>query len=97
MTPTVKPPRWVSFKSVRALADKQTMVVQMVAFSEPAWQLPRYLEAMSDAGFREERICAADDKSAGRVWRSVPGRKWYANQMGQTSGSQEVVLFHRVR
>lgn len=84
-----------SFKSVHALADKGTTVVQMIAFSEPAWQLPRYLDAMSEAGFREEQVCAANDESAGRVWRSVPGRKWYANRMGQTSGSQEVVLFHK--
>lgn len=84
-----------SFKSVHAISDADTTVVQMVAFSQPEWQLPRYLEAMAAAGFKEEQICSSFDESGGRVWRSVPGRKWYANRMGKTSGSQEVVLFHR--
>jgi hypothetical protein len=30
-----------TMSSVTALADSRTVVVQMVAFSEPAWQLPR--------------------------------------------------------
>jgi hypothetical protein len=84
-----------SFKSIHAISDLETTVVQMIAFSEPEWQLPRYLDAMSEAGFKEEHICASEDESGGRVWRSVPGRKWYANRMGKTSGSHEVVLFHK--
>jgi hypothetical protein len=50
---------------------------------------------MSDAGFVEIRMSISPEKSDGRVWRSVPGRKWYASQMGVTGGSQEVVLFHK--
>ena len=38
-----------TMSSVAALADKRTLVVQMVAFSEPKWQLPRYLETMEEA------------------------------------------------
>jgi hypothetical protein len=84
-----------SFRSIHAIADSNTVVVQMLAFSEPDWQLPRYLEAMAEAGFKENHICDPSESSGGRVWRSVPSRKWYANRMGQTSGSQEVVLFHK--
>jgi hypothetical protein len=87
----------LAFKSIYTLADKSTTVVQMVAFSEPDWQLPRYLEAMSEAGFREEKMSISSSDSEGRVWRSVPGRKWYASQMGATGGSREVVLFHKKR
>ena len=87
----------LAFRSIQALVDNTTMVVQMVAFSEPEWQLPRYLDAMSEAGFKEERMSICSSDSEGRMWRSVPGRKWYASQMGATGGSREVVLFHKKR
>lgn len=86
-----------AFRSVHEIASSKTMVVQMVAFSDPGTQLPRYLTAMSEAGFVEERISVVSDSPDGRTWRSVPGRKWYASMMGATGGSQEVVLFHRKR
>src|SRR5258707_12070172 len=35
-----------SMSSVAALADAYTVVVQMIAFSDPKSQLPRYLEVM---------------------------------------------------
>jgi hypothetical protein len=84
-----------AFRSVHKIASNETRVVQMVAFSNPELQLPRYLAAMSEAGFTEESISGASDSPDGRVWRNVPGRKWYASMMGATGGSQEVVLFHR--
>ena len=31
----------------------------------------------------------------GRLWRSVPGRRWYSDQRSETPASQEVVLIHR--
>jgi hypothetical protein len=39
-----------TMSSVAELADKRTVIVQMVAFSEPRWQLPRYLEMMEERG-----------------------------------------------
>lgn len=87
----------LAFRSIQMLVDDTTMVVQMVAFSKPEWQLPIYLEAMSEAGFEEERMSICSSDSEGRMWRSVPGRKWYASQMGATGGSREVVLFHKKR
>lgn len=86
-----------AFRSVHEIASRNAMVVQMVAFSNPEAQLPRYLAAMTEAGFAEEKIAIAADSADGRVWRTVPGRKWYASMMGTTGGSQEVVLFHRKR
>src|SRR6202011_3107871 len=38
-----------SMSSVAALADEDTIVVQMVAFSDVSWQLRRYLETMEEA------------------------------------------------
>ena len=84
-----------AFHSVHEMARPDTLVVQMVAFSEPDWQLPRYLDAMSQAGFAEHQLLVSTEDPDGRMWRSVPGRKWYATQMGLTGGSREVVLFHR--
>lgn len=84
-----------SMSSVAALADAQTVVVQMVGFSEPTWQLPRYLEAMDEVGLQEVFLPALRGERDGRLWRSVPGRRWYSDQRGATPGSQEVVLVHR--
>lgn len=86
-----------SLQSVAALCTHETTVVQVVAFSEPSWQLPRYLAVVDDVGLQECYLSQAQDAPDGRLWRSVPNRKWYADQRGETNGSQEVVLFHRLR
>jgi hypothetical protein len=87
-----------SLDAVAAICDEHTIGVQVVAFSEPKWQLPRYLSVVDDAGF-EELFLSKDGESLPepRLWRKVPNRKWYASQRGDTGGSQEVVLFHRLR
>ncbi len=84
-----------SLKSVAAISDSETVIVQVVAFSNPAWQLPRYLSIADEVGLMECRLSQAIDSPDGRLWRTVPNRKWYADQRGDTNGSQEVVLFHR--
>ena len=84
-----------TMSSVAALADLRTVIVQMVAFSEPAWQLPRYLETLEEAGLREIFLSALRRQGDGRLWRSVPNRRWYNDQRGETPASQEVVLIHR--
>lgn len=86
-----------AFSSVRRLADANTIVVQLVAFSEPEWQVARYLKMMRESGFDEFTIPELANSSDGRVWRAVPNRKWYARQRGKTSASKELVLFHRPR
>ncbi|MGD0421300.1 MAG: DNA methyltransferase [Xanthobacteraceae bacterium] len=83
-----------SMSSVAKLADRQTVIVQMVAFSERNWQLPRYLETMEEAGLMEVFLPLLRGERDGRLWRSVPGRRWYSDQRGNTPGSQEVVLIH---
>lgn len=86
-----------TFRSLAALSDRGTVIVQMVAFSDPSWQLPRYLEAMANAGLTETKPEQVSDSRDGRIWRAVPNRKWYASQQGEIGPSKEVVLFHRVR
>jgi hypothetical protein len=87
-----------AFSSISQISARDTMIVQMIAFSEPSWQLPRYLKTMEQAGLKEVRLSQlAADSSDGRIWRSVPNRKWYASQRGSLGSSNEVVLFHRRR
>ena len=83
-----------SLQSVAALCDHDTMVVQVVAFAQPDWQLPRYLSVADDVGLAECLLPAGTFTPDGRLWRTVPNRRWYADQRGTTNGSQEVVLFH---
>jgi hypothetical protein len=84
-----------SMRSVANLADDQTTILQLVAFSDVRWQLSRYLETMEQAGLTEELLPALRDHGDGRLWRTVPGRKWYSQQRGLTPGSAEVLLIHR--
>lgn len=85
-----------AFRSLAKVADNNTIVVQMLAFSEPDWQLPRYLDAMEAAGFEECRLNLSSESVDGRLWRAVPNRKWHAAQKGLTASSREVMLFHRI-
>lgn len=84
-----------TMSSVAAVCDERTAIVQMVAFSDASWQLPRYLETMEETGLEEVFLPALRGKRDGRLWRRVPNRRWYSDQRGETPGSQEVVLVHR--
>jgi hypothetical protein len=86
-----------TMSSVVALANSRTTFVQMVAFSDSAWQLPRYLETMERLGLTELFLPSLQREEDGRLWRAVPNRRWYSDQRGETPGSQEVVLIHRLR
>jgi hypothetical protein len=85
-----------TLRSVRRVMRDGAFLIQMLAFSDPENQMPRYLDNVRDAGFNEllpTRL--ADGDVVGRIWRSVPGRKWYAALKGETQSSREVVLVHR--
>lgn len=86
-----------SLQSVAALCERDTMVVQVVAFAQPDWQLPRYLSVADDVGLAECLLPTGTSTPDGRLWRTVPNRRWYADQRGTTNSSEEVVLFHRRR
>ncbi len=79
------------FRSVSALMDERSMLVQLVAFSDPATQLEPYLKAMASVGLKEAGLARQD----GRFWRSVPNRKWYAKLRGGTPPSRELLLIHK--
>ena len=84
-----------TMSSIAAIADEKTTVVQMIAFSDPSWQLDRYLQTMGEAGLSEVFLPALAGKADGRLRRSVPSRRWYSDKLGNTPGSNEVVLIHR--
>jgi len=74
--------------SIRRVMKRSGCMVQLIAFNRPEEQLPRYLENMREAGFR-------DASGRSRIWRDVPNRKWHANLIGRTHSAREVVLVHR--
>lgn len=89
-----------AFREIAGLCDASTRIVQVVGFNNVEKQLGRYLAAMSTAGFAEikfDEIATADD---GRLWRAVPGRRWWARAGDRsevvTHTSQEVVLIHKL-
>jgi hypothetical protein len=85
-----------AFTSLAKIADKQTLLVQMIAFSDPLSQLDQYLLTMRQSGFREVKFQTLANSRDGRLWRCIPNRKWYANPERAHFTSQEVVLFHRL-
>lgn len=83
--------------SIAKVCSEETIMVQMVAFSQPERQLHRFLEVAEEAGLEEVSVSDLADGKDGRIWRDIPNRKWHAGQLGSIPSSQEVVLFHRLR
>ena len=91
----------MAFEDIARLVGPATTVVQLVGFNNPPDQLFRYLSTMSSAGFHEvlfPELATADD---GRLWRSVPSRRWWTEAQSRRSiaphTAQEVVLIHRLK
>lgn len=83
-----------AFRSIAALLDKRSVVVQLVGFSDRAAQLGPVLDALESAGLRE--VDTSSSVTAERhLWRAVPNRKWHAATSMCESG-HEVLLVHRL-
>lgn len=80
-----------SFRSIAKVCSPETIIVQVVAFADPEWQLGRYLEALTNAGLEE--VSRGQQE---RLWRDVPNRRWHALSQAKHSSAREVVLFHRL-
>lgn len=85
-----------SFDSLAKIANQDTLFVQVVGFSSPIWQLPRYLDVLTKCGLEELIFTGTATEKDGRLWRHVPNRKWHADQKGDIGSSREVVLFHKL-
>ncbi|MGE3180113.1 MAG: DNA methyltransferase [Phycisphaerae bacterium] len=79
-----------TLQAIRAVMRENALMIQMIAFNNPDEQLPRYLQNMDQAGFREVR-----DKYQRRIRRDVPSRRWHANLKGKLPSAREVVLIHQ--
>lgn len=83
------------------MMSSSTWLVQMVGFSNRDAQLHRYLDAMARAGLKEHKFDELGTYSDGRLWREVPGRRWWvkAREKAGTAPqtAHEVVLVHTLR
>jgi hypothetical protein len=91
----------VAFEDLARLVDPGTVVVQLVGFNNPPDQLSRYLSTMSNAGFQEVLFPDLATGEDGRLWRSVPSRRWWTEAQSRRSvaphTAQEVVLIHQLK
>lgn len=89
-----------AFVDIARMCDAATHVVQVVGFNLVEDQLSRYLVAMQNAGFAEVKFAVLATASDGRLWRAVPGRRWWAHAGDRsevaTHTAHEVVLIHRL-
>lgn len=91
----------IAYSDLVSTFDAQTTLVQLVGFSDVDRQLPRYLDAMSSVGLEEFTLDELATDLDGRLWRSVPNRRWWTEARSKQGiaehTSREVVLFHRLR
>lgn len=83
-----------SMKSIFEICNNDSVLVQVVAFSDINDQFNHYLEILDRIGYIEKFIPSLSNSPDGRIWRVVPNRKWYTKD--NTTSSQEVVLFHKI-
>lgn len=86
-----------AFADVAELCDRNTIVMQMVGFHNPARDLPRYLAAMEHAGLEEVSVPTLATAQDGRLWRTVPNRRWWATTSPEYRTAAEVVLVHLLK
>lgn len=89
-----------AYADLASIVSDRTVLVQIVGFSDPENHLPRYLNTMTSAGFTEFHLPKdLADTEDGRVWRAVPGRRWWTQANSRrditSQTAKEVVLFHR--
>ncbi len=89
-----------AFVDIARMCSPETWLVQVVGFNDVNDQIHRYLDVMKRAGlteFRFEALSTADD---GRLWRDVPGRRWWARAGDRSDVVQhtarEVILVHKL-
>ncbi|MCX5804192.1 MAG: DNA methyltransferase [Proteobacteria bacterium] len=83
-----------SFESIKTLLNENSIIVQLVGFSNPSWQLERYLEVMNEIGYQEINCFTGLND---RYSRSVPNRKWYTQYRNSDNFSEkEFLLIHKL-
>jgi hypothetical protein len=85
-----------AFSSISKLCDQNTLIIQLVGFSNPINQIDKYISTLSDLGLREVKIPYLANYFDGRIWREIPNRKWYVDYLGKNTNRYEVVLIHQL-
>jgi len=79
--------------AIRSVMRKGATIIQLIAFSDPAAHLPRYMKNMEEAGFVE--LGPESGEAKPHISRTVPWRSWHATMKGNIAASHEVVLVHK--
>ena len=82
------------FECLKTVLSPNTLVVQLVAFSDATTQLPTYRNVLSAAGYDE--LPLSDLRPDMAQIRTVPHRKWYTNGK-DSDAAQEILMIHRPR
>jgi hypothetical protein len=89
-----------AFADLVRLSGPHTWFVQIVGFHDAKQDLPRYLDVMRRVGLEEVRLRELATGPDGRLWRDVPGRRWWViagdRYAAAPHTSREVVLVHRL-
>lgn len=84
-----------SFGAIAELCGPDTILVQLVGFSDPHSLLSPYLEAMRAVGLSPVSLTQASARAM-PFSRDVPNRKWYLDALQRyTASSREYLLIHR--
>ncbi len=90
-----------AFAGIVRIMSTDTWLIQVVGFSEASPQLNQYLSLMNDLGLQETKLPALATTLDGRLWRAVPGRRWWVSARSKAgtapNTSREVILLHRLR
>jgi hypothetical protein len=90
-----------AWRDIAAMMTPGTWLVQLVGFSNPSAQADRYLGAMAKAGLMEMTFPELATESDGRLWRDVPGRRWWVRAGDRSNTAPhtatEVMLVHRLK
>jgi len=81
------------FSVLRNVLDTSSVVIQLVAFSDPDSQISPYLQSMKNAGYKE--ITPLSTLRSKRPIRIVPNRKWYTQSPEKQHSSHEFLFFHK--
>ena len=88
-----------AYRGVVRLMDRATWLVQVVGFRESSSDFQSYLGLMNEIGLHEIRLAELATEMDGRLWRDIPGRRWWivagSRALTTPSIAREVILIHR--